>query len=74
LGNREFKTAAHIADALTRMGLEPKTGIAHTGVVAIIEGGRPGPMVALRSDIDALPVTEQTGLPSGSRCDACLRS
>ncbi|NCF64101.1 MAG: M20/M25/M40 family metallo-hydrolase, partial [Gammaproteobacteria bacterium] len=66
LGNREFKTAAHIADALTRMGLEPKTGIAHTGVVAIIEGGRPGPMVALRSDIDALPVTEQTGLPFAS--------
>jgi amidohydrolase len=66
LGNREFNTAARITEILTGMGLEPKTGIAHTGVVAVIEGGRPGPMVAIRSDIDALPVTEQTGLPFAS--------
>jgi amidohydrolase len=66
LGNREFKTSARIAEILTDMGLEPKTGIAHTGVVAIIKGGKPGPLVALRSDIDALPVTEQTGLPFAS--------
>lgn len=66
LGNREFNTAARIADELRNMGLEPQTGIAHTGIVAIIEGGKPGPLVALRADIDALPVTEQTGLPFAS--------
>jgi amidohydrolase len=67
LGNREFNTAAYIAEALREMGLEPKTGIAHTGVVAVIEGGKPGPMVALRADIDALPVRERTGLPFASQ-------
>jgi amidohydrolase len=48
------------------MGLEPVTGIAHTGVVAVIEGGLPGPMVAIRADMDGLPVTEETGLPFAS--------
>ena len=67
LGNREFKTSAYIAEALRGMGLEPQTGIAHTGIVAMIEGGRPGPLVALRADIDALPVKEQTGLPFASQ-------
>ena len=67
LGNREFNTSARIAEALRDMGLEPQTGIAHTGIVAMIEGGKPGPLVALRADIDALPVTEQTGLPFASQ-------
>ena len=67
LGNREFKTSAYIAEALRGMGLEPRTGIAHTGIVAMIEGGQPGPLVALRADIDALPVKEQTGLPFASQ-------
>jgi len=66
LSNREFNTAARIAEILTEMGLEPRTGIAGTGLVAIIEGGKPGPLVALRTDMDALPVTEQTGLPFAS--------
>jgi len=66
LSNREFNTSARIAEILREMGLEPRTGIAHTGVVAVIEGGKPGPLVAIRSDIDALPVTEQTGLPFAS--------
>lgn len=66
LGNREFKTAARIAEILENMGLEPQTGIAHTGLIAIIKGGKPGPMVALRTDIDALPVKEQTGLAFAS--------
>jgi len=66
LGNREFNTSARIAEILRGMGLEPQTGIAHTGLVAVIEGGQPGPMVALRADIDALPVREQTGLPFAS--------
>jgi amidohydrolase len=66
LSNREFDTSARVAEILTDMGLEPRTGIAHTGVVAIIEGGKPGPLVAIRTDMDALPVTEQTGLPFAS--------
>ncbi len=66
LSNREFKTSARIVEILAEMGLQPKTGIAHTGVVAMIEGGKPGPLVAIRADIDALPVTEKTGLPFAS--------
>ena len=66
LSNREFNTAARVARILTGMGLEPKTGIAHTGVFAIIEGGKPGPLVAIRADMDGLPVTEETGLPFAS--------
>jgi amidohydrolase len=66
LSNREFNTSARVAEILTGMGLEPSTGIAHTGVVAIIEGGKPGPMVAIRADMDGLPVTEETGLPFAS--------
>jgi metal-dependent amidase/aminoacylase/carboxypeptidase family protein len=67
LGNREFRTAALVASHLEALGLEVRTGIAHTGVAALLTGGRPGPLVALRADMDALPVTEQTGLPFASR-------
>jgi len=67
LGNREFNTSKRVAEILTSMGLKPKTGIAHTGVVAIIEGGKPGPLVAIRADMDGLPVTEETGLPFASK-------
>lgn len=66
LSNREFNTSAKIAEILRDMGLEPQTGIAHTGIVAFIEGGQPGPLVAIRTDIDGLPVEEQTGLPYAS--------
>jgi amidohydrolase len=66
LSNREFKTAEKVAGILREMGLEPVTGIAHTGIIAIIEGGKPGPLVAIRSDMDGLPVTEQTGLSFAS--------
>ncbi len=67
LSNREVRTAAKVADHLRKLGLKPQTGIAHHGVVAIIEGGKPGPKIALRADMDALPVTEQTGLPFASK-------
>ena len=67
LSNRELKTAEYITSKLQDMGLEPKTGIAHNGIVAIIEGGLPGPLVALRTDMDGLPVTEETGLPFASK-------
>lgn len=67
LSNREVRTAKLVADHLTALGLEVKTGVAHTGVVALLKGGKPGPCVALRADMDALPVTEQTGLPFASK-------
>ena len=66
LSNREFNTSARVAEILTGMGLDAKTGIAHTGVFAVIEGGKPGPLVAIRADMDGLPVTEETGLPFAS--------
>jgi len=67
LSNREFRTGALVADHLRALGLdEVRTGVAHTGVVGVLRGGLPGPVVALRADMDALPVTEQTGLPFAS--------
>lgn len=63
LSNREFETAKKIATHLERLGLEVQTGIAHTGVVATLKGDKPGKVVALRADIDALPVTERNDLP-----------
>ncbi len=67
LGNREFRTAAKVADHLKALGFdEVKTGVAHTGVVGTLKGDSPGPTIALRADMDALPVEEQTGLPFAS--------
>lgn len=63
LSNREFETAAYIAEYLNELGLDVKTGVAKTGVVAILEGGKPGPVIGLRADIDGLPVTERTDVP-----------
>lgn len=70
LSNREVKTAALVADYLRTLGLEVQTGVAHTGVVAVLKGGRPGPVVAVRADMDALPVTEQADLPFASKVRA----
>jgi amidohydrolase len=68
LGNREFKTAEMIAAHLRNLGFdEVQTGVAHTGVVGILKGGKPGATVALRADMDGLPVTEKTGLPFASK-------
>lgn len=63
LGNREYKTAEKIAAHLRKLGIEVQTGVAHTGVVGLLKGGKPGAVVALRADIDALPVTERNDLP-----------
>ena len=63
LGNREFKTMEYIANHLKSLGLEVKTGVAKTGVVAILKGGKPGPVMALRADIDALPIKERVDVP-----------
>ena len=73
LSNREERTSAKVAERLRAMGLKPQTGIAHHGVVAIIKGGKPGPRIALRADMDALPVTEQTGLPFASKATSTYR-
>ena len=67
LSNREFKTAARIAEELKKIGYEPLTGIAKTGVVAILNPGKPGPVVGLRADIDALPVKERADIPWASK-------
>ena len=66
LSNRETRTARLVAEHLRALGLEVETGIAHTGVVGILRGGRPGKTVALRADMDALPVQERTGLAFAS--------
>lgn len=73
LGNRETRTAALVADHLRALGLEPRTGIATTGVTAVLKGGRPGPRIALRADMDALPVTETSGLPFASKATSTYR-
>ena len=73
LSNREQRTAATVAERLRALGLEPKTGVAGHGVVAIIKGALPGPKIALRADMDALPVREQTGLPFASTATAEYR-
>ncbi len=70
LSNREFRTARIVAEWLRELGLEVRTGVAHTGVVGVLRGGKPGPVVALRADMDALPVTEATGLPFASKVRA----
>ena len=67
LGNREFRTAKLVADHLRSLGLEVQTEVAHTGVVGMLRGGRPGPLVALRADMDGLPVTEMVDLPFASK-------
>jgi amidohydrolase len=67
LGNEEKRTAALVEAQLKKLGLEVQTGVARTGVVAILRGGKPGPVVALRADMDALPVTESVNIPFASK-------
>jgi amidohydrolase len=67
LGNHEIRTAAIIAKHLQSLGIETTTGVAKTGVVGILKGGKPGPVIALRSDMDGLPVVERTDVPFASK-------
>lgn len=67
LGNQENRTAALVAKHLKSLGIEVQTGVAKTGVVGILKGGKPGPVVALRADMDGLPVTERVDLPFASK-------
>lgn len=73
LSNREFRTAAKVSEHLQSLGLEVQTGVAHTGVVALLKGDYPGPLIALRADMDALPVTEAVDLPFASKVKADYR-
>jgi len=70
LSNREFKTAEKIAEHLKNLGLDVRTAVAHTGVVGVLKGGKAGPMIALRADMDALPVTERAEVPFASKVRA----
>jgi len=70
LSNREFNTAKKVAEHLRQLGIEVKTGVAKTGVVGILKGGKPGPVIALRADMDALPVTERVNIPFASKVTA----
>ncbi|MDP3855508.1 amidohydrolase [Phenylobacterium sp.] len=70
LSNSEVRTAKIVADHLRKLGLEVRTGVGKTGVVGILKGGKPGKVVALRADMDALPVAEQTGLAFASKVTA----
>ena len=67
LGNRETRTAALVAAHLKSLGIDTTTGVAHTGVVGVLVGGKPGPVVALRADMDGLPLTERAALPFASK-------
>lgn len=73
LGNREFRTSALVAENLRKLGYEVREKVAHTGVVAVLKGGKPGPVVALRADMDALPMTEEVDLPFASKVRINLR-
>jgi amidohydrolase len=73
LGNREVRTAKLVADHLRSLGLNVKTGIATTGVIAVLKGGKPGPRIAIRADMDALPVTERNALPFASKATSTFR-
>jgi len=74
LGNRETRTAKIIADELRKLGFTVTTGVATTGVVGVLKGGLPGPVVALRSDMDALPVVEQLDLPFKSTAQGVMHA
>src|SRR5688572_27088322 len=70
LGNQEVRTAKLVADHLRSLGMDVRTNVATTGVVGVLKGGKPGPVVALRADMDGLPVTELVDLPFASKVRA----
>jgi amidohydrolase len=74
LAFQEVRTAGVVARELEKLGIPHSTGIAGTGVVGLIEGGRPGPVLIVRGDMDALPITEKTGLPWASQTDGLMHA
>ncbi|MCI1709506.1 MAG: amidohydrolase [Chiayiivirga sp.] len=73
LGNQETRTAARVAEHLRGLGMEVRTGIGVTGVSGVLRGGKPGPRIAIRADMDALPVTEAVDLPFASKVTTAYR-
>jgi amidohydrolase len=73
-GFKEAKTSAYVAERLSALGLEVQTGIAVHGVVGLLRGGRPGPTLMIRADMDALPMAEETGLPFASTHPGCMHA
>src|ERR1700694_2830171 len=63
LGNREFRTSGLVAEHLKKLGYDVREKVAHTGVVAVLKGGKPGPVIARRGDMDAPPITEEGDVP-----------
>ena len=74
LGFQEVRTAGIVAAELARLGIPHQTGIGRTGVVGMIQGGRPGPVLAIRADMDALPIQETSGLPFASTIDGLMHA
>ncbi|MFZ9651940.1 MAG: amidohydrolase [Gammaproteobacteria bacterium] len=74
LSNREFRTSKAVAEHLKKLGLQVETGVAKTGVVGILKGGKPGPTIALRADMDGLPVVERTDVPFRSKVTSTYRN
>ncbi len=74
LSSQEYRTSSVVADHLQDLGLDVRTGVAETGVVGVLEGSTPGPAVALRADMDALPVIEKTGLPYASKTEGVMHA
>ena len=70
LAFEEQQTAARVEEFLKRLGIPCRTGVGKTGIVALLEGGRPGPTIAIRADMDALPINEPAGLPFASNPEA----
>src|SRR5262245_50159805 len=73
LGNREVRTGGLVAEHLKALGYDVREKVAHTGIVAVLKGGKPGPVIALRADMDALPVTEDVDLPFASKARTTWR-
>ena len=71
LGNREFRTGQLVAEHLRALGLDVQDKVAYTGVVGLLRGGKAGPVVALRADMDALPVAEEVDVPFASKVRTC---
>jgi len=74
LGFREFRTAEIITSELTKLGFEVRTGVAETGVIAILEGEKPGPVILIRADMDALPITEETNAEYASEIPGIMHA
>ncbi|MGH7056607.1 MAG: M20 metallopeptidase family protein, partial [Acetobacteraceae bacterium] len=74
LAFKEVRTSGQVTAELARLGIPFRSGVGRTGVVGLIQGGRPGPVLAIRADMDALPITEKTGLAFASEVPGCMHA